>query len=44
MITVCFEGFEECIDKHVLVFNTFFKSRSGNVNLTTSEKKYVDNS
>ena len=24
-MTVCFEGFEECIDKHILVFNTFFK-------------------
>ena len=26
MMTVCFERFEECIDKHVLVYNTFFKS------------------
>ena len=25
-MTVCFERFEECIDKHVLVYNTFFKS------------------
>ena len=23
MMTVCFERFEECIDKYVLVFNTF---------------------